>query len=39
MIMRGGVLDDANGALVGEPGQDDGKSLYVTTGDVDGSHD
>ncbi len=39
MIMLGAVRDDAYGALVGSPGQDGGKSLYVAVGDIDALHD
>jgi uncharacterized glyoxalase superfamily protein PhnB len=38
MIMLGAVRDDAYGALVGGPGQDGGKSLYVAVADVDALH-
>ena len=39
MIMLGAVRDDAYGALVGGPGQDGGKSLYLAVEDVDALHD
>lgn len=39
MIMLGTVRDDAHGALVGGPGQDGGKALYVAVHDVDALHD
>ena len=39
MIMLGAVRDDAYGALVGGPGQDGGKSLYLAVDDVDAVHD
>ena len=39
MIMLGAVRDDAYGALVGGPGQDGGKSLYLAVKDVDALHD
>jgi uncharacterized glyoxalase superfamily protein PhnB len=38
MIMLGAVRDDAYGALVGAPGQDGGKSIYVAVEDVDALH-
>jgi uncharacterized glyoxalase superfamily protein PhnB len=38
MIMLGSVREDSYGALVGAPGQDGGKSLYVAVDDVDGLH-
>jgi uncharacterized glyoxalase superfamily protein PhnB len=38
MIMLGTVRDDAYGALVGGPGQDGGKALYVAVDDVDALH-
>jgi len=38
MIMLGAVRDDAYGALVGAPGQDGGKSVYVAVEDVDALH-
>ncbi|PWK62037.1 VOC family protein [Roseicyclus mahoneyensis] len=38
MIMIGAVRDDAYGALVGAPGQDGGKSIYVAVEDVDALH-
>lgn len=39
MIMLGAVRDDPYGALVGGPGQDGGKSLYLAVDDVDAVHD
>jgi uncharacterized glyoxalase superfamily protein PhnB len=39
MIMLGAVRDDAYGALVGAPGQDGGKSIYVAVEEVDALHD
>lgn len=39
MIMLGTVRDDAYGALVGRPGQDGGKAVYVAVDDVDALHD
>jgi uncharacterized glyoxalase superfamily protein PhnB len=38
MIMLGTVRGDAYGALVGGPGQDGGKALYVAVDDVDALH-
>jgi uncharacterized glyoxalase superfamily protein PhnB len=38
MIMLGAVRNDAYGALVGAPGQDGGKSIYVAVEDVDALH-
>lgn len=39
MIMLGAVRDDAYGTLVGGPGQDGGKSLYLAVEDIDALHD
>ena len=39
MTMLGAVRDDAHGALVGGPGRDGGKSLYLAVDDVDALHD
>lgn len=39
MIMIGAVRDDAYGALVGAPGHDGGKSIYVAVEEVDALHD
>jgi len=39
MIMLGAVRDDAYGALVGGPGHEGGKSLYIAVDDVDALHD
>lgn len=39
MIMLGAVRDDAYGALVGSPGHDGGKSIYIAVEDVDALHD
>jgi uncharacterized glyoxalase superfamily protein PhnB len=38
MIMLGAVRSDAYGAIVGGPGHDGGKSLYVAVEDVDALH-
>lgn len=35
MIMIGGIADDAFGALVGGPGEQGGKALYVVVADPD----
>ena len=39
MVMLGTVRDDSYGALIGGPGQDGGKSLYLAVDDVDAVHD
>ena len=38
MIMLGAVRDDAYGTLVGAPGQDGGKSVYVAVEELDSLH-
>ncbi|MBB6464795.1 putative glyoxalase superfamily protein PhnB [Aminobacter lissarensis] len=39
MIMIGSSRPDAYGAIVGEPGQNGGKSVYLAVEDVDAVHD
>ncbi len=39
LIMLGDVRDDAYGRMVGEPGQNGGKSTYVALDDVDAVYD
>lgn len=38
MIMLGSARDDAYGALVGEPGANGGKSIYVAVDDADAAY-
>ncbi|MDP3898313.1 MAG: VOC family protein [Mesorhizobium sp.] len=38
MIMLGSVRDDAYGALVGQPGGNGGKSVYVAVDDADAAY-
>lgn len=39
MIMLGSVRDDAYGAMVGAPGQDGGKSIYLAVDDADAAYE
>lgn len=38
-IMLGGVAEDTFGSFVGTPGEQGGKSVYVTVSDIDGCFD
>ena len=39
MIMLGSVREDAYGAMVGQPGENAGKSVYVVVDDTDAAYE